>query len=489
MPIAAGYLPGQELADYFDFELLDGNLYHADGHVRGEAYEYTSFLMSRMAARGVVCQDCHEVHTARLRAEGDGLCLRCHAPELATPNHTHHAETSSGGRCVSCHMPVTVFMERDARRDHEIARPDPEGAAQIGAPDACTMCHRGTSQTWAAGYVRRWYGPSPALLRQRAVALAFHAAADGDAGTVPQFIQLLQSDAGPVRRASVARWLGRFARETGVIHALMAAADDPSPLVRSAAVRALGEAPQDTDVQQTLLRAAHDSVRLVRIEAGFSLRVADLERLSAGDRAATETVFAEWLGAQDSLAELPETHYNRGVFFTGRGEVAAAEAAYRRAIRLWSHDLPPRQNLALLLATSGRAAAAEAEWKALLALEPKWPPAAFSLGLLYGEQGRSAEAAEQLEGCLTSDPSYPRAAYNLGLAYAQLGDVTRAEAALERAVEDPAARSEALRELVRMAYIRADTDGVNRWLPDALRADPRVATDPMIRRALGDPAP
>jgi hypothetical protein len=38
-------------------------------------------------------------------------------------------------------MPVVTFMERDARRDHLLARPDPRLADAIGAPDACTACH------------------------------------------------------------------------------------------------------------------------------------------------------------------------------------------------------------------------------------------------------------------------------------------------------------------------------------------------------------
>ena len=53
---------------------LSRGLYHADGQIDGEVYEYGSFLQSRMHAAGVTCSNCHDPHSAKLLAEGNGLC-------------------------------------------------------------------------------------------------------------------------------------------------------------------------------------------------------------------------------------------------------------------------------------------------------------------------------------------------------------------------------------------------------------------------------
>ena len=46
--LRAPYLPSLPADDQMVFELLDSDLYFADGQLRGEAYEWTSFAMSRM---------------------------------------------------------------------------------------------------------------------------------------------------------------------------------------------------------------------------------------------------------------------------------------------------------------------------------------------------------------------------------------------------------------------------------------------------------
>ena len=37
-------------------------LYHADGQILDEVYDYGSFRQSKMFAAGVTCTDCHEPH-------------------------------------------------------------------------------------------------------------------------------------------------------------------------------------------------------------------------------------------------------------------------------------------------------------------------------------------------------------------------------------------------------------------------------------------
>ena len=64
---------GVPLLDSHRPALLDPGLYHADGQVEGEVYEYGSFVQSRMFHKGVTCSDCHEPHAATLRRTGNSL--------------------------------------------------------------------------------------------------------------------------------------------------------------------------------------------------------------------------------------------------------------------------------------------------------------------------------------------------------------------------------------------------------------------------------
>jgi predicted CXXCH cytochrome family protein len=486
LPLTDAYNAGDPLPDHFDFELLDSDAFAADGRVRAEAYEWTSYRTSRMAAAGVTCGACHDPHAGTLRAGGNDLCLRCHVPDLASPAHTHHPPASDGARCVGCHMPEVVFMERDRRRDHALSRPDPIRAATIGAPDACTGCHAGEAPSWVRERFEAWYGEGTRVLRtQRALATLLEAGRRGDVESAVPLARLLGSGLDEVWRASAGRVLGRMQDlPVEAIEGLRAATEDQSAFVRAAAVRALGEV-EDPGARPALVRAAEDPRRLVRFEAAFALRDADVSALPASERPVVERVFAEWVTGQAPLADRPEVRFNEGVFWTSRGDVRRAEAAYRTAIRLWADDPAPRQNLAMLLAGAGRTADAVAELHEVLARRPAWPPASFALGVVYAGVEQWPKAIRAFEACLEADASYPEAAYRLGLAHRGAGNEQEAIAAFERAAGDPMSRRDALRTLVRLHVERNDREAVMRWLPESLLADPAVASDPAVRGVLG----
>jgi predicted CXXCH cytochrome family protein len=486
VPISLEYTPGSSLADHFDLELLDSDAFWADGSLRGEAYEWTSFQMSRMARAGVVCQDCHEPHSGALRATGNALCTRCHEAQLDSPSHHHHAPTGEGASCAACHMPESVFMERDRRRDHAFTRPDPRRAMAIGARDACTACHVTETPDWAARSFDRWYGDgSEALRAQRALAVIIARGRDGDPGAADALSRLLTSELDEIRRASIARLMAEFPESVPVRSALIEAASDGSPWVRAAAVRALGDVDASDEARRVLIAATEDRARLGRVEAAFALRNVPVAGLPPADRRSVEVAFDEWVRAQAPLLDVPEAHFNAGVFWTARGDTGRAEASYRRAIALWPADPSPAQNLAMLLTTMGRTAEAKAELLAIVERHPRWPPAHFALGVLAEEAQEWDEAARCYEACLDVAPSFPSAALRLAAVYRASGNSDSAREWLEAATRVPASRAEALRQLVRLAYERGDRDAVQRWLPDALLSDPTIAAEPSVRDALG----
>jgi len=386
-------------------------------------------------------------------------------------------------------MPPITFMERDVRRDHALTRPDPRRAQAIGAPDACTTCHQDRSVGWAAEEVETWWGTSPAREAQRGLAVTLAAGRAAVPAAAAPLCALVSARLDPIRRASAVRLLASWIDEPATQRTLVSALDDPEALVRAAAVRTLGEGAIDADVRARLVTATHDPRRLVRIEAAFALRAVDPETLADTDaRAAVRRANGEWLAAQAVLDPIPESHFNRGLYWAARGDVLRAEAAYRTATRLWPYDPTPRHNLAQLLLDGGRAADAEHEWRALLAADPGWPSAALALATLVARDERWDEAAALLDAGLARAPDYPRAAYTLGVVERARGRLDAAAAAFERATEDPAARREALRELVRLAHARGDEVAQQRWLPETLLADPTVGSDPDVRSALGLPA-
>jgi len=109
-------------------------------------------------AAGVTCSNCHDPHSAKLRAEGNALCARCHLPEkFDVAQHHHHQSGSTGAQCVNCHMPTKNYMVVDARRDHSIRVPRPDLSLSLSTPNACSQCHADRSAEWAAATVAGWY--------------------------------------------------------------------------------------------------------------------------------------------------------------------------------------------------------------------------------------------------------------------------------------------------------------------------------------------
>jgi hypothetical protein len=116
---------------------LQSGLYHADGQIDGEVYEYGSFLQSRMYAAGVACSNCHDPHSAKLLAEGNARCGQCHSPaRFDARGHHHHEPDSAGAQCINstCRPPGTWSSMRVATQHAGMPRPD------LSVSNACSQC-------------------------------------------------------------------------------------------------------------------------------------------------------------------------------------------------------------------------------------------------------------------------------------------------------------------------------------------------------------
>jgi len=215
-PFLDGYLPA----------LLEPGLYHADGQIDGEVYEYGSFVQSRMHAAGVACSNCHEPHSAKLRAEGSAFCAMPPAGTFRYSRASSHDTGSAGAQCVSCHMPTKNYMVVDARRDHSLRVPRPDLSISLGTPNACTQCQTERAATWAAQAVSEWFPHGRQTLAHFATAL--HAGRSGAVDAEQQLDRLILDQSQPaIARASALLLLMRYASPDSepVIKAALAEAD------------------------------------------------------------------------------------------------------------------------------------------------------------------------------------------------------------------------------------------------------------------------
>src|SRR5262249_24099013 len=151
------WVPGRWLSDTHRVSPLARGLYHADGQMLDEVYNYGSFKQSKMFAAGVTCSDCHEPHGAKLRAGGDGVCLQCHSSDsYAAVAPPRHERMTPALPCASCHMPSRTYMVVDRRHDHSFRVPRPDLSATLGTPNACNDCHSDKSAAWAATAIEGW---------------------------------------------------------------------------------------------------------------------------------------------------------------------------------------------------------------------------------------------------------------------------------------------------------------------------------------------
>jgi len=467
-----GFRPGAAYLDHHEPVLLEEGEYRSDGSVVEEAYEWGSFLQSRMYREGVTCNDCHDAHSGDLKAEGDSLCQSCHDKEPKTPAHSHHDATAAV-ICIACHMPESVFMERDRRRDHAFSLPDPKRSETTGGKSACVACHTGKDEVWASGHVEEWF-PATAEKREtrRALAAAFEATAAGDASGLERVLDCTTACDSEIRRATAVKLLPPFVKDARVSSALVKLAPDRADLVRYAAVWALAEVPaveatHVADARAVLLASTRDARRAIRQNAAWGLRGLPREGLSPDEAAALQKASGELVAALSYRADSAESRFTLGSFYEARGDTASAIAAYEGALRITPAAIPPRYRLAVLLADGGNLTRAAEELRTLLQYDAEFAPAHFALGLLYGEQGDWREALRSLTECLKFDPYYPDALHNLSHAYLALEEPDLAKAVLEAALTHPSARAEALRTLVSVNRELGDADAAERWAKQA----------------------
>jgi predicted CXXCH cytochrome family protein len=415
------WIPGQPLSDTHAVALLARGLYHADGQMLDEVYNYGSFKQSRMFAAGVTCSDCHEPHAAKLRVDGDGVCLQCHAADkYAAASHAHHGDVAPKVTCAACHMPVSTYMVIDKRHDHSLRIPRPDLSVKLGTPNACNDCHADKSSQWAAEAIEQWHGPVRKGFQNYAE--AFHASWTDRADAAA----LLAVVAADTTTPAIAR-----ASALGELHSRVSPANielarkglaDPDPMVRIAALDALDGLPGDR-IWSLVAPLLSESSRGVRIRAVSVLAAVPTANQPASDRAAFDRAAAEFVAAQRFNADRPEGRSTLANFFARRGLTTEAESEYKAGLRLSPQYAPAAINLADLYRQLHRDGDAEGVLRTAIASSPRDAGLHHALGLTLTREKRPDDALAELRTASEIEPDRSRYAYVYAVALHSSGRI------------------------------------------------------------------
>jgi predicted CXXCH cytochrome family protein len=393
-------------------QLPQDGLYFVDGQVREEVFEIGSFLQSRMAAKGVRCTDCHDPHTARLKAVGNALCTQCHKAEtFDREEHHFHTPGSAGAQCVSCHMPARTYMIVDPRRDHRLAIPRPDLSDSLATPNACIGCHTDRSNSWAAEAVRKHTGSGnvPRDTWGMAAWEAVH-----ERRSAMEILTGLPASANPISIATVLASLKALSPES--LGMLASQGSGKEPLVRLGAVEAVGRFPLPQRIP-LLIERVRDSSFAIRLEAASLLAGTDRTSLSDDQRKSLEAALAEYRKWLDQDADRAETMAALAALQAAEGDVASAHASLEKALQRDETSLTVLLNYADFYRAQNNDAAAEPLLIRASRIYPDSASVHFALGLLRVRQKRTPEAVSELAiaARLSPDDSHFAYVYAVGL--------------------------------------------------------------------------
>ncbi len=349
-PLTDGISANKPFLDQFTPQLPAAPNYHVDGQINEEVYVYGSFLQSKMYGKGVNCLDCHDKHTMKLKAEGNGLCLQCHGGEVYNrKSHHQHQETSTGAQCVNCHMPTNRYMGVDDRRDHSFKIPRPDLSAQFNTPNACTQCHDDKSNQWASDNLEKWHGKPKALLKSKQFLMTLNS---GQAINLEDHLSIIaDTKLDVISRASALQMLN-LTTQMITIEILKPYLIHQEDLIRlSAASAALLLTPEVRILHLSPLLT--DKLKAIRVVAARSLVTS---KVAAKHQQVFNNAFRELIISNELTSWRGEGRANQAILALENGEAKKAEKALKAVIDIEPYFDVGYINLADLYRTQQRPA-------------------------------------------------------------------------------------------------------------------------------------
>jgi len=418
------WIPGLPLSDTHVVSPIARGLYHVDGQMLDEVYNYGPFKQSKMFAAGVTCSDCHEPHAAKLRADGDGVCLQCHASDkYEVASHTHHGDVTPKVTCASCHMPVSTYMVVDKRHDHSLRIPRPDLSVKLGTPNACNSCHADKSAQWAADAIERWHGPVRKGFQNYADAFQASWTDRGDAAALLAMVAASPAMPAIARASAFSELHSRVSSAN--IELARKGLNDSDPMVRIGALDMLDGLPGDR-IWPLVSPLLSDSSRGVRIRAVSVLAGVPSANRPASDQEAFERAAAEFIAAQRLNADRPEARSTLANFYARRGLTSEAENEYKAALRLSPQYAPVSINLADLYRQLGRDRDGESVLRTAIAASGQDAGLHHALGLTLTREKRPDDALGEFRAATELEPDRSRYAYVYAVALHSSGRIDEA---------------------------------------------------------------
>lgn len=433
--------PGLRFEDQYLVQNISTDFYHGDGQILEEDYVYGSFLQSKMHGLGIKCNDCHNVHSLELKAEGNSLCLQCHVPDkYESKEHHFHELNTEASQCINCHMTGRYYMGNDFRRDHSFRIPRPDQSVAFGTPNACSGCHTDKSDEWASEWVEKWYGSerrdhfSDYLLLSNEAGMSIE-----DRKKFNSFINDLNYPA--IARSTVISNLSYTNEEE--YRSILLSLKDSTALVRyNALMQFRGLNPQE---RVSIARNhMNDPSLLVRIGSAQLLTGFSGEGFSEAERLQLTKVQSELETMLYSNADFSTGRLQLGDYFLQTNDLNAAIEHYEMALEKDSLLFPVYTNLATAYSLRGENDKALETLNIWIDLDANASRPYYLRALLNFELGNNEIAVEDLEMAIELDPTDSRSMYNLATYYYQQKDLGRSKNLVEAALKIEPANQELL---------------------------------------------
>ena len=424
--------PGLKFEDQYLVQNISTDFYHGDGQILEEDYVYGSFLQSKMHGLGIKCNDCHNVHSLELKAEGNDLCLQCHVPDTyESKEHHFHQLGTEASQCVNCHMTGRYYMGNDFRRDHSFRIPRPDQSVAYGTPNACTGCHADKSDEWAAEWVVKWYGNervdhfSDYLLMSNEPGMTIE-----DRKKFNSFINDLNYPA--IARSTVIANLSYTNEEE--YRSILQSLKDSAAIVRyNALMQFRGLNPQE---RVSIARNhMNDPSLLVRMGSAQLLTGFSGEGFSEAERLQLTKVQSELETMLFSNADFSTGRLQLGDYFLQTNDLNAAIEHYEMALAKDSLLFPVYTNVATAYSLRGENDKALETLNIWIDLDANASRPYYLRALLNFELGNNEIAVEDLEMAIELDPQDTRSMYNLATYYYQQKQFDRSKELIETALK------------------------------------------------------
>jgi tetratricopeptide (TPR) repeat protein len=431
----------EQVSEFFNFEgtmldhyfpqLIVEPTYFPDGQILDEDYVYASFVQSKMYKNNIMCSNCHDSHSLKLKFEGNTLCAQCHLVETYdTPEHHFHEMGTEGAQCISCHMTGRYYMGNDFRRDHSFRIPRPDQSLKFDTPNACSQCHDDKSVEWAWEKFKEQYGEPDYVHFSDLLAPGLR----GHEGGFESLVTLARDTVFPeIARASAVRGMSMYLNQENVREVIQYL-NDESPLVRATSLDVLAEI-NSPDYVNYFIPLLKDPKRAVRVRAFFALGLLHEADLPEEYREAYKKVAKEFNTSLAITSDFAGGWVKNANYQIKKGNIGSAITSYETALEIDNLNNMARTNLANLYYNNGEHDKAVETFQLIIDQEPEYGPTYYSLGLLYAELERTKEAITELETASKLMPDNIRVYYNLSLLYDKDDQSDKSESTLLRGLK------------------------------------------------------